>query len=117
VLIVLQGVHQEIPDLKTASQAVYVGPPPPASPSDTQPASAQDGSNTAPALATDADKIREHYKDLGDAQGHKFGENPPGSKPVDFNFQLKPGDKPVSTTKPNPTAKAPASPAAKPDDQ
>ena len=129
VLIVLQGVHQEIPDLKTASSAVYVGPPPPAGPADAQPASAQDasnpGTNVAPVLPTDADKIREHYKDIGDAQGHKFGENPPGSKPVDFNFQIKPGDKPAAakpmpSTKPpaasalDTTAKAPAPSAAKP---
>jgi rod shape-determining protein MreC len=124
VLIVLQGVHQEIPDLKTASQDVYVGPPPPAGPADAQPASAQDasnpGANGAPVLPTDADKIREHYKDIGDAQGHKFGENPPGSKPVDFNFQIKPGDKPPAA-KPVPSAKPPAAPAAaptaKPDNQ
>ncbi len=120
VLIVMQGVHQEIPDLKTASQAVYVGPPPPAGPNDAQPASAQDasspGANGAPVLPTDADKIREHYKDVADAQGHKFGENPPGSKPVDFNFQIKPGDKPPAA-KPVPSAKPPAAPAAKPDNQ
>jgi rod shape-determining protein MreC len=120
VLIVLQGVHQEIPDLKTASQAVYVGPPPPAGPNDTQPASAQDasnrGANNPPALATDADKIRGHYKDVADAQNHKFGDNPPGSKPVDFNFQLKPGDKPAAA-KSNTTAKPATAPAVKPDAQ
>lgn len=122
VLIVVQGVHQEIPDLKTASQAVYVGQPPPASPGDSQPASAQDASNPstngAPALATDADKIREHYKDVADAQNHKFGDNPPGSKPLDFNYQLKPAEKPPAprppAVTPNPTAKKPAAPAAQP---
>ncbi len=132
VLIVLQGVHQEIPDLKTASQAVYVGPPPPAGPNDSLPASAQDapntGTNAASALPTDADKIREHYKDVANAQNHKFGDNPPGSKPVDFNFQLKPGDKSAAAAKSNTTArpatappasavKPAAPPAPKPDNQ
>jgi rod shape-determining protein MreC len=122
VLIVLQGVHQEVPDVKTASPAVYVGPPPPSGAGDAQPASAQDASTTggsaAPVLPTDADKIREHYKDVAEAQGHKFGDNPPGSKPVDFNLQLKPGDKPASAAKPNATAKPAAPPpAARPDNQ
>jgi rod shape-determining protein MreC len=121
LLIVLQGVHQEVPDVKSASPAVYVGPPPPGGAGDAQPASAQDASTTGgsatPVLPTDADKIREHYKDVAEAQGHKFGDNPPGSKPVDFNLQLKPGDKPASAAKPNATAKPAAPPAARPDKQ
>jgi rod shape-determining protein MreC len=120
VLIVLQGVHQEIPDLKTAAQPVYVGPPPPAAPNDGQPAGAQDapapGASAAPVLPTDADKIREHYKDVADAQNHKFGDNPPGSKPVDFNYQVKPGDKAAAAARASNAAKGPASadPTAKP---
>jgi rod shape-determining protein MreC len=105
VLIILQGVHQEIPEVKTAAQPVYLAPPPPATPGDSQAAPAQPpatggGPNAAPALATDADKIREHYEDVGAAQNHKFGDNPPGSKPADFNLQIKPGEKPANAPKP-----------------
>src|SRR5262249_6150119 len=91
VLIILQGVHQEIPELKAASQPVYLAPPPAAGPGDSQPASAPDGSAAAPgataARPTDADKLRQHYKEVGEAQGHKFGDNPPGAKAADFNLQ------------------------------
>jgi len=33
---------------------------------------------------TEADKIRSIYKSAGEAQNHNFGDNPPGSKPVDL---------------------------------
>ncbi len=36
------------------------------------------------ALATDADRLREQYKQIGAEQKHVFGEGIPGSKPPDF---------------------------------
>jgi hypothetical protein len=33
---------------------------------------------------TEADRLHEAYKSLGQAQGHDYGDNPPGTKPVDF---------------------------------
>jgi rod shape-determining protein MreC len=132
VLIIVQGVHQEIPDLKTAAQPIYLAPPAPASPGEAQSPPAQaastGGSATSPVLATDADKIREHYQELGAAQNHKFGDNPPGTKAVDFNLQSAPGEKPAtvkagadgetrrrgeggsSTSNPNTHSAAPAAP-------
>jgi rod shape-determining protein MreC len=83
VLIVLEGQHQAIPDIP-AQQTLYLGPSVTTGtgdPNEKQPA--------APML-TDADKTRQHYKDLGDAQNHKFGEGAPGSLPPDFNLKLKP---------------------------
>ena len=41
-------------------------------------------------VGTEADKLRAQYKDIGDAQGHKFGEGTPGSKAPDFNLKLPP---------------------------
>lgn len=121
VLIILEGVHQEIPELKSTSQPVYLAPPPPASPGDTQPASDQaastGGTSNAPVLATDADRLREHYKEVSDAQGHKFGDNPVGSKAVNFNLPVKPGENPAPAAKtPPPTASSAAvlKPAAQP---
>jgi hypothetical protein len=35
--------------------------------------------------------LRAHYKALGDAQNHVFGENLPGQKPPNFNLALPPG--------------------------
>jgi len=109
VLIILEGVHQEIPDVKTAAAPIYLAPPPP---TEGAPAPAQTGAtsgpNANPGLATDADKMREHYKEIGDAQGHKFGDNPPGTKAVDFNLQPKPGDKPGAASAGTPSAPKPA---------
>src|SRR5579872_3794327 len=122
VLIILEGVHQEIPEFKAASEPVYIAPPPPSGAGDNQPASDQAAStgesNKTPALATDADKLREHYQDVSDAQGHKFGDNPVGSKAVNFNLPVKPGEKPPATAapvpKPEPQAKPPAATPAQP---
>ena len=88
VLIVLEGVHQEIPEFKTAAQPMYIAPPVPGAAKEAQPVSAS-GPNRAPALTTDADKITTRYREIGAEQGHKFGENPPGSKPADFNMEPK----------------------------
>jgi len=106
VLIILEGVHQEIPDIKTAAVPIYLAPQPPntgEAPVKTGPAGAPNGNQ---GLATDADRMREHYKELGDAQNHKFGENPPGTKAMDFNLPPKP-------TPPAPKA-TPSDPASPP---
>jgi len=110
VLIILEGVHQEIPEFKSAAEPVYLAPPPPAAAGDNQPASDQSASTgdakNAPTLATDADKLREHYQDVSDAQGHKFGDNPVGSKAVNFNLPVKPGEKPPEKPQTSPTTGA-----------
>ena len=101
VLIILEGVHQEIPDVKTAAAPIYLAPPAPAdgtaAPAQT---GATGGANANSGLVTDADKMREHYKEIGDAQNHRFGDNPPGTKAVDFNLEPKPGEKPGTASKP-----------------
>jgi len=79
VLIVLQGVHQEIPDGQIASPGYKLLAPPADSARDAQPAT-----DAAPAQATDADRLRLMYKQAGEAQNHTFGEGVPGSKPPDF---------------------------------
>ncbi len=118
VLIILEGVHQEIPEFKAASEPVYLAPLPPAA--SAEPASDQSastgGSANPPVLATDADKLREHYQEVSNAQGHAFGDNPVGSKAVNFNLPVKPGETPASTKAGSPAATnaAQPKPAAKP---
>ncbi|HTS49460.1 MAG TPA: rod shape-determining protein MreC [Bryobacteraceae bacterium] len=77
VLIVLQGVHEEIPDGEIASPGYKILQPP----ADTEAAGADP---SAGALVTDADRLKEQYKQAGQAQNHVFGEGVPGSKPPDF---------------------------------
>jgi rod shape-determining protein MreC len=82
VLIVLEGVHQAIPEVRPANAPVYLGtPPPPAAgePQTVQPA--------GPA-GTDADKLLQRYKQIGAAENHKFGEGAPGTRPPDFNIKV-----------------------------
>lgn len=79
VLIVIQGVHQQIPDVPP-SPAVYLGTAPP------EAVTKNDEAGTKAPLLTDADRLREQYKKVGEAQGHKFGEGAPGSAPPNFNL-------------------------------
>lgn len=79
VLIVLQGVHEEIPDAEIAAPGYAILPPPTET---AAPASA--GAPEPGALATDADRLRAIYKNVGIEQKHTYGEGPPGSKPPDF---------------------------------
>ena len=91
VLILVEGVHQAIPDTPPVNQPVFIGSPPPADAA--KPLDSPGNALPGTPVGTEADKLRTQYKDIGDAQGHKFGEGVPGSKPPDFN--LRPG--PVGT--------------------
>src|ERR1700736_539912 len=79
VLVLLNGVHQQIPDGEIASPGYKILQPPSDSVPDTPQPTGQ-----ATALSTDADRLREQYKQVGTEQKHVFGEGIPGSKPPDF---------------------------------
>ena len=95
VLIILESVHQEVPDIKTVTAGpMYVAPVPPPGPGDGpvmaggSPAMGAAGAGNTARIETDADRIHQRYKEIGEAENHKFGEGPPGSKPPDFNVQV-----------------------------
>lgn len=94
VLIVIEGRHEEIPDVPSAATGIYLGPDPPAQDKNDKNAK-PDADATKPQFQTDADRMRERYKQIGDAQGHKFGEGAPGSAPPDFNYKGKPQPAPA----------------------
>jgi hypothetical protein len=83
---------------------VYIAPPPPAPA--TPPADVQPGPKSGP-VGTEADKLRSHYKAIGDAQGHTFGVGLPGSKPPDFNFKPPPAAGPGATQGPGAGGRGP----------
>ena len=85
VLILIEGVHQRIPDAPSGSQPIYIAPAPPGN--ESKPADA------APLASpgTEADRIRTQYQTLGEEQKHTYGENPPGTKPPDFTRLPNPG--------------------------
>ena len=77
VLILIEGVHQPIPDTPPGMQPIYIASPP--SGSDSTPATAAPS-----ATGTEADRLRAQYQALGEEQKHTYGDNPPGTKPADF---------------------------------
>lgn len=100
VLVVVEGVHQEIPQIKTAATGeVALLPPPPESGKDAAAAPAGPG--------TEADKLRERYRRIGEAQNHPYGDGV-GRTP---NFNIDPD----AVKKPAPAAGGqPAGAAQKP---
>jgi rod shape-determining protein MreC len=95
LLIVLEGVHQDIPDTPPATQQVYLAPPPPplAEPLAQTAAAPTDGSASAPAAAprtgsgTEADKMRTVYQKAADSEDIVLGGGPTGQnikRPPDF---------------------------------
>ena len=93
VLILIEGVHQRIPDSPSGMQPIYIAPPPPGSESNpAEPA--------APAsLGTEADRLRAQYQALSEEQKHTYGDNPPGAKPMDFTRLANPGVYPLGPGK------------------
>ena len=84
VLIVLEGIHQAIPEVPPANAPIYLGAPPPQAPGE------QQALQPAGPVGTDADKLLQKYKQIGAAENHKFGEGGPGAKPPDFNIKVPP---------------------------
>jgi rod shape-determining protein MreC len=91
VLVILDPVHQAIPEAPPADTPVYLAPD----------VSQTDQGPPVTSGLTTADKLREQYKKIGDAQKHVFGEGLPGSTPPNFNLQV-------------PGVNAPAQPAGTP---
>jgi len=75
VMILIQGVHQDIPDTPQTNQPIYIAPPPPnASPTNLIPPTGPTGAPGNPGIVgTDADRLRTQYKSLGEQQGVTFG--------------------------------------------
>lgn len=106
VLVLLEGVHQALPNYQAENAPVYLASPPPGNPA--HPAA---GAPPTPPVGTEADHLMQHYKDVGAAQGHKFGEGLPGTKPPDFNLKLPEAS---GAPAPAPGAQAPQPAAAVP---
>jgi len=90
VLVIVDPVHQAIPDTPPADAPVFLAPD--ISPED--PTQQVGGTGL-----TTADKLRDQYKKIGDAQKHVFGVGAPGTLPPNFNLKV-------------PGVNAPADPAA-----
>ena len=109
VLIVVQGVHQAIPDAPPPSQPVFIAPPPPAGPA---PAAGQQVAPTAGPSGTEADKVRTLYKNYTEQQNFTLGEGGIGIKLPDYTKLNTGSSAPQApqAAKPIPPAVAPPKP-------
>jgi rod shape-determining protein MreC len=79
VLVVLEGIHQAIPEPQTASGETHMLPPPPPD------KNASDTDNSGESRSgTEMDRLLDRYKKIGEAEGITYGVA--GSKPPDFNI-------------------------------
>lgn len=102
VLIVLEGVHQSIPETPGPAEGPVAFIPPPDQPDAKTPEQiAQEAS--IPALSTDADRIRERVKRIGEIQGVRMGVA--GGRLPNFNMD------PNQVTRPQAPVLAPPKPA------
>ncbi len=106
VLIVTAGIHEELPEIPRPQPPEYLMPSPPPSQDgadsgelgrnaleSSQESAATEGQAPRtkwPVPMTDADRLKERYRAIGAAQGHRFGEGEPGTPPPDFNIGLIP---------------------------
>jgi len=111
VLIVLEGVHQAIPEGSgPAVGPVTVISPPPES-AETKTAEQKAIEAGIPALSTDADRLREKIKRIGEIQGVHFGNA--GSRLPNFNMDPNQVSRPqgppiLAPAKPTPPPSQPA---------
>lgn len=106
VLVIVDPVHQEIPEAAASDSAVFLAPPPPpdnqagaAQPGDA--ARGDDGVPSGSGRGTQADKLLEQYKKLGEERHITYGEGAPGSAPPNFNPAPQ---APAPTAAPKPAA-------------
>jgi rod shape-determining protein MreC len=111
VLVIIDAVHQAIPEAPPADTPVFLAP-------DVTGSDQPQQSGTA---MTTADKMLDQYKKLGDAQKHVFGEGPPGSPAPNFNLKVPGVNAPAqaaapvaqsagATPRPTPSAVPPTNP-------
>jgi len=89
VLIIVEGVHMQIPDAPVTNQGVHLLAPPPA-----------DALGLAPVMqplqsgpvSTDADRVKEHWRKIGEQQNHVYGER--GNGAPNYNAPVKAESKP-----------------------
>jgi rod shape-determining protein MreC len=106
VLVIVDPVHQEIPDAPTGDAPVFLAPDVKAGDQSHPP-----GGNGL----TTADKLRDEYKKIGDAQKHTFGVGEPGTLPPNFNLKVPGVNAPGVNAPAAPAASSSGSPEKKPE--
>ncbi len=106
VLIVIEGVHVPIPDAQPTSQPVHLQEPPPVESSDSSIPDAVPGQTPTPTaaqapaqppkqsgpLTTDADRLFDQYRKIGEAEKHVYGQSAGGAPNFNINLNQRPAD-------------------------
>lgn len=101
VLVIVDPVHQEIPDAPATDTPEFLAPD----------VTTPDASPQTSAGLTAADKLRDQYMKIGDAQKHVFGVGNPGTPPPNFNLKVPGVNAPATPAgQATPPAASPASP-------
>jgi len=102
VLVIVDPVHQEIPDSPVTDSPVFLGP-------DVKPDTTSENQSDTGAR-TQADQMMEQYRKLGAAQNHQFGEGGPGTPPPNFNLKVPGVNAPAAPAPAAGTTGAPINP-------
>lgn len=115
VLVVLEGVHQQIPEVTQQGGGGPEAKPmaPPQHDTEALPLDATPRQNPNSSQTTDADRLRERYKALGEQQGVSYGN---GGRVPNFNAPVSTTPKPPVTTPPVTPANPPAPATVPPED-
>jgi rod shape-determining protein MreC len=89
VLIIVEGVHTPIPDAPVGNQSVHLMAPPVVDAGGDAPTAQP--AQTGP-LSTDADRVKERYRKLGEQEKHVYGER--GNGAPNYNAPVKTEAKP-----------------------
>jgi len=81
VFVIVDPVHQEIPEVPITNAPVFLGPDAPS-------ASGASGGQSGGNGTTQADQLMDQYRKIGAAQGHVFGGGNVGSTPPNFNLKV-----------------------------
>jgi len=109
VLVVLEGVHQQVPVPEAPAEAVSLLPPPSEGSSEPQTSTP---APSAPVLETDADRLVNTYRKSAEASGRPFGDNVQAAKPAVAAPGTSPPSAAAGIAKKPPAAKSAGSPGA-----
>ena len=116
VLVIVKGVHEELPPRRPQLPETLLPLPPmePSAPGETltdaAPAGERGPVHRPQGLLTDADRIKQRYRDIANAQGVRLGEARSGAAAPDFNATTAPEAEPA------PVASTAVEPASAPPD-
>jgi rod shape-determining protein MreC len=103
VLVILDPVHQAIPDAPPADTSVFLAP-------DVSPEKSNSKTPPPGTALTAADKLMDQYKKIGEAEKHVYGEGVPGSPPPNFNLKIPGVNAPAEPAGASPAGSASAAP-------